>query len=203
MRYGILAISIVVAFAASGFAASSAALPYDLKLSAPLASATSQSKVVNGSTFGGVPVTGTVQGTTTSGTLSLSADGKPFVTGTYSCSSGGCAFTGTVAGKSVSGMSLGTASTFTGKTPSTATTAMGKATSSAFPNHGTWVSTVSGWANTNLSGSQRGGIVSSAAKIEGSHAVGSADRGQGKGPQGKGPNGDESDGGKGGGKGKP
>ena len=203
MRYGILIVSIVLAFSVSAFAASSAALPFDLKLSAPLTSTSSQSKVVNGSTFGGVPVTGTVQGTTTSGTLNLSADGKPFVAGTYSCNSGGCAFTGTVAGKSVSGMSLGTASSFTGKTPSTATTAMGKATSSAFPNHGAWVSAVSGWANTNLSGSQRGQIVSSAAKIEGSLASGKTERGQASGQVGKGANGDDSDGGKGGGKGKP
>jgi hypothetical protein len=204
MRYGILVVSIVLAFSVSAFAASSAALPYDLKLSAPLTSTSSQSKVVNGSTFGGVPVTGTVQGTTTSGTLNLFADGKLFATGTYSCSSG-CAFTGTIAGKSVSGMSLSTASSFTGKTPSTATTAMGKATSSAFPNHGAWVSAVSGWANANLSGSHRGQIVSSAAKIEGSLASGKTDRGPGSAQAGKGKNldRDENDnGGKGGGGGK-
>ena len=203
MRCGILAVSIVAALVVPGFAASSAALPYDLKLSAPLTSMTSQSKVVNGSTFGGVPVTGTVNGTSTSGTMNLFADGKPFVTGSYSCNSG-CTFTGTVAGKTVSGMSLGTASSFTGKAPSTATTAMGKATSSVFPNHGAWVSAVSGWAkNTNLSGSQRGQIVSSAAKIEGSLASGKSDRGQASGQTGKAANGDDGNGGKGGGKGKP
>jgi hypothetical protein len=202
MRYGILVVSIVLAFAVSGFAASSAALPYDLKLSAPLGSISSQSKVVTGSTFGGVPVTGAVQGTTTSGTLNLFADGKLFVTGTYSCSSG-CTFSGTIAGKTVSGMSLSKASSFTGKTSSTATTAMGKATSSAFPNHGAWVSSVAGWANTNLTGSQRGHITSSAAKIEGPLASGKTDRGQASGQAGNGKNANDRDDGKGGGKGKP
>ncbi len=207
MRYGIFAVSIVLAFSVSGFAASSGALPYDLSLSAPLTSISSQSKVVTGSTFGGVPVTGTVKGTTTSGTLNLFADGKPFVTGTYSCSSG-CTFSGTIAGKTVSGISLSTASSFNGKTPSTATTAMGKATSSAFPNHGAWVSAVSNWANTNLTGTQRGQIVSSAAKIEGPLASGKTDRGQASGQAGKGKNldngsDDGTGGGKGGGKGKP
>ena len=206
MRYGILAVSIVLAFAVNGFAASSAALPFDLKLSAPLSSISSQSKVLTGSTFGGVPVTGTVMGTTTSGTLNLLADGKPFVTGTYSCSSG-CTFSGTIAGKTVSGMSLGKASSFTGKTASTATTAMGKATSSAFPNHGAWVSAVSDWAKSNnLSGKQRGEIVSSAAKIEGPLASGKTDRGQASGQSGTGKNvgyDQSGDDGKGGGKGKP
>ncbi len=204
MRYGILAVSIVVAFAVSGFAASSAALTYDLKLSAPLTSSSSQSKVVTGSTFGGVPVTGTVQGTKTAGALNLTADGKAFAAGTYSCSSGGCTFAGTIAGKSVTGMSLTTASSFTGKTTSTTTTAVGKATSSTFHNHGAWVSAVSGWANTNLSGSQRGQIVSSAAKIEGPLASGKSDRGQASGQAGKDKNGNNgNDDGKGGGKGKP
>jgi len=88
---------------------------------------------------------------------------------------------------------------------------MGKATSSAFPNHGAWVSAVTNWANTNLSGSQRGHIVSSAAKIEGPLASGKNDRSQGSGQAGKGKNGDKDqndDNGKGGGggnggKGKP
>ena len=205
MRYGILVVSIVLAFSVSGFAASSAAVAYDLSLSAPLTSISSQSKVVSGSTFGGVPVTGTVQGTTTSGTLNLFADGKSFATGTYTCSSGGCTFTGTVAGKSVSGMKLGTASSFTGKTPSTATTAMGKVTSSAFPNHGAWVSAVSNWANANLADSRRGQIVSSAAKIEGPLASGKTDRGQASGQAGKSKIGDKDgdDGKGGGGKGRP
>jgi hypothetical protein len=188
MRYRILVVAIVLALSGSAFAVSSAALPYDLTLSAPLTSVSSQSKVVNGSRFGGVPVTGTVQGTTTAGTLNLLTDGKPFATGTYACGSGGCTFTGTVAGKSVSGMSLTTASSFTGKTTSTATTAMGKATSNAFPNHGAWVSAVSGWAKSNLSSSQRGQIVSSAAKVEGTRASGKTDRGQASGQAGQGKN---------------
>lgn len=199
-RCGILAVSVVLAFSGFVYAASSAGLPYDLKLSAPLTSISSQSKVVSGSTFGGVPVTGTVQGTTTSGALNLYADGKLFATGTYSCGAG-CTFTGTIAGKNVSGMNLTAASSFTGKTPSTATTAMGKATSSTFANHGAWTSAVSSWANTNLSGSQRGQIVSSAAKIEGSLASGKTDRGRGSGQASKDTNADDGKGN--GGKGKP
>jgi hypothetical protein len=40
-------------------------------------------------------------GNSSSGTLTLTVKGKTFVEGTYSCSSSGCAFTGTMAGKHV------------------------------------------------------------------------------------------------------
>jgi hypothetical protein len=83
---------------------------------------------------------------------------------------------------------------------------MGKATSSAFQNHGSFVSAVSDWAKSNnLSGKQRGEIVSSAAKIEGPLASGKTDPSQASGQAGTGKNGGKDlsgDDGKGGGKGK-
>ncbi len=161
---------------AQGYAASSAALPYDLQLSSPLGALPKTAQVLSGSTFGGVPVTGSIKGSSTTGTMNLFADGKLFASGTYSCNSGGCTFTGTVAGKTVTGMNLGTASRLSG---------MGKATTSAFSNHGAWVSAVTDWANANLSGKQRSEIVSAAAKIEGPQASGKLDSSHGGG-QGKG-----------------
>jgi hypothetical protein len=205
MRCVLLAVSFVVALAVPGFASPSAALPYDLTLSKSLTTTSSTSHVLTGSTFGGVPVTGTVAGTTTAGTLNLVTDGKVFATGTYSCGSG-CTFTGTIAGKPVGGMTLSTSSSFTGKS---GTTAAGKATSSTFSNHGAWVSSVANWADTNLPAVQRGQIVSSAAKIEGHLASGKNDPGRAS-SQGaaKDMNGDKdkgkgNDGQGGGGKGKP
>ncbi len=159
MRHLCVAVALFTALAAPALAASSAALPYNLTFS-PNLSTTANTGTVKG-TFGGVPVTGAYTGTSTSGTFTLTASGKTFASGTYTCGGSGCAFTGTVAGKSVTGMSL---------TSSAFVTGTGKATSGVFPNHGAWVSAVAGWANANLSGSQRGQIVSAAARIEGSQA---------------------------------
>jgi hypothetical protein len=108
--------------------------------------------------------------------MNLFADGKLFTSGTYTCSSGGCTFTGTVAGKTVTGMNLGSTSRLN---------AAGTATSSAFSNHGAWVSAVTEWAKANLSGKQRGEIASAAAKIEGPQVSGKSDSAHGGG-QGKG-----------------
>jgi hypothetical protein len=155
-----------------GFAASSAALPYDLQLASPLGTIAKTDQVLSGSTFGGVPVTGSVKGSSTTGTMTLFADGKLFASGTYSCNAGGCTFSGTVAGKTVTGMNLGTATHLSG---------VGKATSSAFPNHGAWVSAVTDWAKANLSGKQKGEIVAAASRIEGPQASGKVDAGTGGG----------------------
>ncbi len=173
MRHALLVSLLLACLTAPGFAASSSALPYDVMLSAPLTSTSSTVQVKSGSTFGGVPVTGSITGTTSSGTLSLFAGGKSFVSGTYSCN-GGCTFSGTVAGKTVTGMTLGTSSHLS---------SVGTATSSAFTNHGAWVSAVSSWANANLSAGQKGKVVSGAARIEGSLASGKADPSRGSGAQ--------------------
>ena len=152
MRHTVFIVTLVFALVVPGFAAANAALPYDLRLSAPLGPLPSTVGVKAGSTFGGVPVTGTVSGTTASGNVSLLTNGRLFASGTYACNSA-CTFSGTIAGKTVTG----------------------KAVSGAFPNHGAWVSAVSNWANDNLSSVQRGRIVSAAARIEGPLASGKAD----------------------------
>jgi len=171
MRYTVFIVTLVFALVVPGFAAANAALPYDLRLSAPLGPLPSTVGVKAGSTFGGVPVTGTVSGTTASGNVSLLTNGRLFASGTYACNSA-CTFSGTIAGKTVTGMTL-TASR-SGFTAS-AFAVTGKAVSGAFPNHGAWVSAVSNWANDNLSSVQRGRIVSAAARIEGPLASGKAD----------------------------
>jgi hypothetical protein len=182
MRCTVLIVTLVFALVVPGFAAANAALPYDLRLSAPLGPLPSTVGVRAGSTFGGVPVTGTVSGTTASGNVSLFTDGRLFASGAYACNSA-CTFSGTIAGKSVMGMTLTTSrSGFT----ASAFTVTGKAVSGAFPNHGAWVSAVSNWANDNLSSVQRGRIVSAAARIEGPLASGKSDPdragGHGSGP---------------------
>jgi len=167
-----------------------------MKLSSPLGPGPmpKTDNVLSGSTFGGVPVTGTITGTSSSGTMTLLADGKVFATGTYTCSST-CSFTGTVAGKTVTGMTLTSSSSKLGTTLSTT----GAALSSAFPNHGAWVSAVGKWAKANdLTGRQRGEIVSAAAKIEGPQASGKNTSGSG---QGKGKGNESSNGGQGNGDG--
>jgi hypothetical protein len=171
MLYTVCIATLVFALVVPGLAATSAALPYDVRLSAPLGPLPSTVGVRAGSTFGGVPVTGTVSGTTTSGSLSLFTDGRLFASGTYTCNAA-CTFSGTIAGKTVTGMTLSVSrSGFT----ASAFTVAGKAISGTFPNHGAWVSAVSNWANGNLSGVQRGRIVSGAARIEGPLASGKSD----------------------------
>lgn len=171
MLYTVFIATLVFALVVPGFAAASAALPFDVRLSTPLGSLPSTVGVKAGSTFGGVPVTGTVSGTTTSGSLSLFADGRLFASGTYTCNSA-CTFSGTIAGKTVTGMTLSASrSGFT----ASAFTVSGKAFSSTFPNHGAWVSAVSNWASANLSSLQHGRIVSAAARIEGPLASGKSD----------------------------
>ena len=143
MRYLLLIALLVTSLAVPGLApgpglaAASASLPY------------------SGSTFGGVPGV-SYSGT---GTMTLTVLGKTFGTLTrVSCTSSGCTYTGTIAGKAVT---LDTTSSLPGT---------GMATSSSFGNHGDWVSAVAQWANTNLTGTlteKRGMIISGAAGIQG------------------------------------
>jgi len=77
----------------------------------------------------------------------MTVAGQTFASGTYTCS-GSCTFTGTtLSGKSLSFSMTNTSGTLTG----------------LFANHGVWVSTVAGWANSHLSGKNRGEVVSQAA----------------------------------------
>jgi hypothetical protein len=93
-------ILLVAVLSIPGLAASTAlALPYNLVLSPRPTPSVSTGTVIG--QFGGVPVAGTYSGNSSSGTLTLTAKWTTFVEGTYSCSSSGCAFTGTVAGKHV------------------------------------------------------------------------------------------------------
>jgi hypothetical protein len=142
MRYLLLAALLAVSFATPGFAQQSGTLSYSL--SSPPTS-TPATKTSFDATLGGVQGTLTMK---TDGTWTMSVAGQTFASGTYTCGGGSCSFSGTtLAGKSVSFSMTGTTGTLSG----------------LFPNHGAWVSTVAGWANSHLSGSTKGAVVSQAA----------------------------------------
>jgi len=157
MRHIVLVALLVVSLIVPVSAQSRAGLPYDLRLSSPLGSSWKTDELRNGSTFGGVPVTGAIVGTSRTGTITLYVDGKLFTLGRYACSSKGCIFSGRVAGRSLTGMSLTSESWLSGR---------GNAISGEFPTHGAWVSAVTDWANANLSGARRGQIISTVSKTE-------------------------------------
>ncbi len=145
MRHVVLVVLLVAALALPGFAAANAPLAFNLTFSGGTISGT----------FGGVPVQGTYSGNSSTGTWTLTVDGKVFATGTYTCASSGCTFTGTtLAGKST---------TFTLASSSLSGPKTGNLTLSQFPNHGAWVSAVAKWANDNLEDGKRGTVVSEAA----------------------------------------
>ena len=140
MRNFLLATLLVVGFAVPGFAQQSGTLSYSL--SSPPTTKTSTSF---NATIGGVQ--GTVT-TTAGGAWTMTVAGQTFASGTYTCGGGSCSFTGsTLSGKNLSFSMTGTSGTLSG----------------FFATHGAWVSTVAGWANSHLSGSTKGGVVSQAA----------------------------------------
>ncbi len=161
MRQCRLIILLLASFALPALAASSAALPYNLTFSSGAISRT----------FGGLTVTGTYTGAT-AGNWTLTVSGQVFATGTYACSGSACTFTGTLAGKSVA---------FTVPLSSLSGSKTGTLTISAFPTHGAWVSAVAQWANTHLSGADRGKVISAAARIEGALASNGQSGGQASG----------------------
>ena len=157
MRPIVLVALLIVTLIVPVSAQSGAGLPYELRLSSPLGSSWKKDELRNGSTFGGVPVTGTIVGTSRTGTITLYVDGKLFTLGRYTCSSQACLFSGSVAGKGLTAMSLTSGSSLSGS---------GNATSGVFPTHTAWVSAVTDWANANLNGAQRGQILATLNKQE-------------------------------------
>lgn len=155
MRHIMLLALVLVLGGVPGTAGSNAGLPYTLTFS-PAPGVLLTTGAVRG-TFGGVPVTGMYSGGSTAGTLNLIVGGKLFASGTYLCRSG-CAFTGMVAGTSLTGEN---SLALTGRST---LTSPGKATSSAFPSRDAWVLAVTGWAHANLIGRERGQIILAALK---------------------------------------
>jgi hypothetical protein len=140
MRYFLLAVLLVLGLAGPGFARESGTLSFSFTNPPTTVSATSF-----GATIGGVK--GTVT-TTAGGAWTMTVAGQTFASGTYSCGGGSCSFTGTtLAGKNLSFSLTKTSGTVAG----------------LFATHGAWVSTVTGWANSHLSGKSRGEVVSQAA----------------------------------------
>jgi hypothetical protein len=124
------------------------ALPYTLILSRALISNyPSTAAIQQGSRFGGVPVQGSIYGTSNSGTLTLTADEKNFTQGNYSCSNErGCYFSGTMAGKTITGnLGLGQMSGLGAST----STIKDSASGGAFRTQGDWNAAVIQWAQDN------------------------------------------------------
>jgi hypothetical protein len=137
----------VVAPAPTNRGQGTVALPYTLMLGHPLTSIfPSTAAIQQGSQFGGVPVQGSISGTSNSGTLTLTADGKNFAQGNYSCSSGGCFFSGTIAGKTIANnLGLGQMSGLR----TSSNTIKDSASGGAFRTQGDWNAAVNQWAQDN------------------------------------------------------
>ena len=149
----LLAALLVTAYPVSGQAMPDALLSYALTFTPAPASSPRTGAVVGH--FGGVQVSGTYQGTSAMGILTLSVGAALFASGRYFCSYG-CIFAGTIAGKPIMGLSaLALQSTVNGK---------GSATSPAFPTFRIWVAAVRDWASTNLSVEEMKGVVSAVIK---------------------------------------
>jgi hypothetical protein len=108
--------------------------------------------------FGGVPVTGTYSGTSSSGTFVLNVDGQVFAGGSYSCNGSGCTFTGTQV--------LGASKSFTFTSATLASTKSGSL-NGLYSTHGAWVSGVAKWAKANLTTMRVGQVGRGAASIQG------------------------------------
>jgi hypothetical protein len=123
------------------------ALPYTLVLSYALPSIfPSTAAIQQGSQFGGVPVQGSISGTSNSGTLTLTADGKSFAQGNYSCSNGSCFFSGIMAGKTITNnLGLGQMSGLR----TSSNTIKDSASGGAFRTQGDWNAAANQWAQDN------------------------------------------------------
>jgi hypothetical protein len=140
MRLLLLAAFLGMSLAVPGFAQQSGTLSFSLGNPPTTKTSTSFNATIGG-------VQGTIM-TTAGGAWTMTVDGQTFASGTYSCGGGSCLFSGT---------------TLSGKNLSFSLTNMTGMLNGLFPNHGAWVSTVAGWANSHLSGSTKGAVVSQAA----------------------------------------
>ncbi len=161
-----LIMALGAALAIPGGAAAGVALPYNLTLS-PRPGSVAGSGTVTGK-FGGIPVTGAYSGIISKGTLTLTVDGAPLAAGTYVCAASACTFTGTVADRHITGMSM-----------SPGLSAAGRAVSSAFPSHDVWVSAAAAWATAKLGADQAWRILSAAASVDIAQTASGRERGDG------------------------
>jgi len=144
---------LVTAFPTSAQVITDAPLAYALTFTPAPGSSPRTGAVVG--RFGGVPVSGTYQGTSVMGILTLNVGEALFASGSYSCSST-CIFAGSIAGKAIMGLSaLALQSNISGT---------GSAMSRAFPTFGVWIAAVRDWANANLSGEKKKEVVSAVIK---------------------------------------
>ncbi len=161
-----VAVALGAALGIPGGAAAAMALPYNLTLS-PRPGAVATSGTVTGR-FGGIPVTGAYSGSISEGVLTLTVEGAPLADGTYACAGSACAFTGTVADRRVTGMSM-----------APGLSAAGRAVSSAFPSHNAWVSAAAAWATARLGADRAWRILSAAASADVAETAGGRERGEG------------------------
>lgn len=149
MRYLIAAVFLAAALVLPAAAHPKAGFPYNLTFAGD--------GTITGK-FGGVPVTGTYVGTSSSGTFVLMVDEQVFAGGTYSCNGSGCTFTGTQV--------LGASKSFT-FTSATLASTKSESLNGLYSTHGAWVSGVAKWAKANLTTMRVGQVVRGAASIQG------------------------------------
>jgi hypothetical protein len=158
MRSLLVVALLVLGLAGSGFAAASGGpLPYNLALSGTVYAGIMPSGTMKG-TLGGLPVTGSYA----DGNWNLIAFGRPFAFGTYQCIRT-CMFTGrSLAGKS---MTFALSSPVpTADKPTVA--ASGRLWLSGIRQKGTWISTVSEWAqHSHLTRAERSQAIADATHI--------------------------------------
>lgn len=153
------AVAATLALPPAALAAAGAPLPYSLTF-APTPGTIVNTGKVSGR-FGGVAVTGTYTGTTTSGNLALQVSGRKFATGTYACKESTCEFTGSIDGKDVMSMTVSSFSTSKGAVMR----GTGSASSDTFPTYGAWVSAVAGWTKkAELPADARSQVISDASR---------------------------------------
>lgn len=157
MRYLPLVALLVLGLAGSGFAAASGTLPYHLALSGTVYAGTTPSGTMKG-TLGGLPVNGSY----VDGNWNLTAFGRPFASGTYQCIRM-CMFTG----RSLAGRSMTFALSSPVPTADEPTVvASGRLRLSAIRQKGTWISTVSQWAqHSHLTRAERSQAIADATHI--------------------------------------
>lgn len=155
MRHALLAALLVATLTGPTLGAPSVELPYKLVADSVPAPWFSTGTVAG--RFGGVPVSGSFQGTSVLGILTLTVHKATFAFGSYACARRACTFTGTVAGLRVKGIALPMNIRGTGRM-----------IVQALPTRRAWISSVTSWARQHLHGDERDRIIADAEKVPGS-----------------------------------
>jgi hypothetical protein len=163
MRFSFVTIALVFTLSTPAFSSGSPAPAVSKPISLPISLAATSTPApwfttgVVAGRFGGVPVVGSFMGTSVIGILTLTVHRATFAHGSYACLRKVCTFSGILAGVRVKGFPI----------PLNIRGAV-TARAAAFPTRGSWLATVTAWAQQHLPWDQQRRIVAEAAKIPGS-----------------------------------